>query len=156
MKQLTALRFLGLAAALCLAACDKAPVVQQNRKLADFNIADLKGTWAWYGVENCWNNGNSISFDQSDSKVFHIHVRYYNATVFDVRNASIGRSFAGEFPVMIVRYVLQGRSYEEQYQPVDFDTLRVYKSLVNGEPQKLSSIDQPGRVLVRCKEKKAP
>jgi hypothetical protein len=136
---------------LVLAACDRTPPAQKSRKVADFSVRDLEGTWAWYGVENCWNNGNTIAFEHERGDTFHIHVRYYQATVFDVPGARVGLGTAGGKPVMMVKYTLQNRNYEEHYQPTTVDQLRVLNSLVDGQSQKLSSISQPDRLLVRCK-----
>jgi hypothetical protein len=147
-RQLFSLLVIGLG----LAACDRTPPAQKSRNIADFSVRDLDGTWAWYGVENCWNNGNTIAFNHERGEAFHIHVRYYQATVFDVPGASVARGTDGGKPVLMVKYALQGRNYEEHYQPTNVDSLRVVKSLVDGQPQQLSSINQPDRVLVRCKD----
>ncbi len=137
---------------LGLAACDRTPPAQKSRNVADFSVRDLDGTWAWYGVENCWNNGNTIAFDHDRGDNFHIRVRYYQATVFDVPGATVARSAEGGKPLMIVKYTLQNRNYEEHYLPVGVDQLQVVQSKVDGQLQKLSSINQPDRLLVRCKE----
>ncbi len=135
-----------------LAGCDSKSPAQKSRNVADFTIRDLDGTWAWYGVENCWNNGNTISFNHKSGDNFEIKVRYYQATVFDVPGATATRGAQQGMLLMMVKYVLQGRQYEEHYNPVTVDQLRVVGSFVDGASQKLSSINQPDRLLVRCKE----
>jgi hypothetical protein len=144
--------FLSLCVCLVLSACERAPTAQKTRNVADFSARDLEGTWAWYGVENCWNNGNTISFTQDVEERFHIKVRYYQATVFDVPKAQVARTEWDSKPAMLVKYVLANRNYEEFYQPQDVDSMKVVRSLVDSQPQQLSSINQPERLLVRCKD----
>jgi hypothetical protein len=135
-----------------LAGCDSAPTAQKSRNVADFTVRDLDGTWAWYGVENCWNNGNTITFNQKGGDKFQIQVRYYQATVFDVPGATAARGAQKGLLLMMVKYALQGRQYEEHYNPISVDQMRVVGSFVDGQPQKLTSINQPDRLLVRCKD----
>jgi hypothetical protein len=143
---------LALLISLGLGGCDSKPTAQKTRNVADFSVRDLDGVWAWYGVENCWNNGNTIAFNLERGDNLHIHVRYYQATVFDVPGASATRGTQDSKLVMKVKYALQGRNYEEHYNPVNVDQMRVVGSFVDGQPQKLASINQPDRLLVRCKE----
>jgi hypothetical protein len=143
---------LALLLSFALAGCDSKSPAQKSRNVADFTIRDLDGTWAWYGVENCWNNGNTISFDHKSGDNFEIKVRYYQATVFDVPGATAMRGAQKGMLLMMVKYALQGRQYEEHYNPINVDQMRVVGSFVDGLPQKLSSINQPDRLLVRCKD----
>jgi hypothetical protein len=143
---------LALLISLGLGGCDSKPSAQKTRNVTDFSVRDLDGTWAWYGVENCWNNGNTITFNLKRGDTLDINVRYYQATVFDVPEASAARGTKDGKPVMMVKYTLQGRNYEEHYHPVSVDQMQVVGSFVDGQAQKLSSINQPDRLLVRCKE----
>lgn len=132
------------------AGCDRPPPTPAERSANALTIPQLAGTWAWYGVENCWAHGNSIRFQPEKPPLFKITVNVYNTTAFDVPDVEIVRKVVKRHPVFIVRYQLQSRRYEEHYQPLDANTLKPLQSLVEGRPQKLSSIETPGRVLIRC------
>lgn len=128
---------------LALAGCDRRPDT--------FAPADLRGVWAWYGAENCWNHGNTISFEpEATGTGSRVVVRLHGEQMLDVGGASLVRQ-AGEdgSPLMIVRYTLQGRSFEEQYRVADMDRIVVFQSLVDGKPQ--ASLPMlKDKALVRC------
>jgi hypothetical protein len=132
-----------LISALALAGCGKSP--------GDFAAADLQGVWAWYGAENCWNHGNTISFEPvAGGAGERIVVRLSGQTVLNVPTARSERTNTGEgAPLMVVRYALENRQFEEQYRIDDYNRIVVVQSMVDGQAQPSLPMlkDKP---LVRC------
>ncbi len=144
-------------ACVILAGCDNAkpqkPTSGNSETAAiPFKATDMNGTWAWMGQENCWGQGNFIKFDTPLAENdYTISVHHFNDVAFDVSGATIMVLKNSEAkPLINVTYVSEGRHYEEQYAPKSLNELRVYKSLVDGVEQRLTSTTDPTRVLVRC------
>lgn len=144
-------------AGLLLASCDK-PTPQKSAStgsegaIVTFKVTDMNGTWAWMGQENCWGQGNFIKFETPLAENdYAISVHHFSDAAFDVSGATINvlKDSEGK-PLITVTYVSEGRHYEEQYAPKSVNELRVYKSLVEGVEQRLTSTTDPTRVLVRC------
>ncbi len=140
-----------------LASCDK-PAPQKptagasEGPIIPFKANDMNGTWAWMGQENCWGQGNFIKFETPLAENdYTISVHHFSDVAFDVSGATISvlKNPDGH-PLINVTYSSEGRHYEEQYAPKSVNELRVYKSLVDGVEQRLTSTTDPTRVLVRC------
>lgn len=121
------------AGVLALGGCERSP---QTTK--------LDGTWAWSTTMNCYGNENTISFAGS-----RIQVYLHGDLIVSVANALIDQEELTDGRlVLVVRYTLQNKKFEERYLLVNDNTLKPLKTEVDGKSQ--VSAAGKDKLLVRC------
>lgn len=130
---------LSLAGAVLLAGCERKPEPQPEPGPLRYA---LDGTWAWASEVNCYDNGNTIVFALPRIQVFED-----GESQVEIARARVQEAVYDGKPLLIVRYKLMGRKFEERYLALDASTLQPLDTEVNGKPQISAGSDKR---LLRC------